>query len=139
MPNTHYDSRGRQLNFEETEVQRLEREAFGHRSAGSRSGSSSPALSSSPLSSGCSTPRESDSPKAGGRRQLIQEPFDPIELMANRLAEEYFSLFSSEEASDEEFLMFTAPPPPPEPSMTRGSKRSHRQKRASLSSIPEED
>ncbi|KAF8966932.1 hypothetical protein BDZ97DRAFT_1805981 [Flammula alnicola] len=51
ISDTKYDSRGRQMSFAETEVQRIERMAF---VTASKSRSNSPTLS--PISSGASSP-----------------------------------------------------------------------------------
>ena len=85
--------------------------------------------------------------------KLISAPYgDPIELMANRLAEE-LNLSSDEWSSDDEpHILYSTPKPkqgPPSVSFTPARKSSstpastftpgHRRKRSSLSSIPEED
>ncbi|PPQ77887.1 hypothetical protein CVT25_015374 [Psilocybe cyanescens] len=141
IPEIRYDNKGRQMGFIESDVQRLERLAF---VSASKSRSNSP--TQSPRSSGASSP---------SRMKLISEPYgDPIELMANRLAEEF--MFSSDEfsSSDEEphILYSTSPSPRHVPavssSRTSSSRKApspstfqpgHRRKRSSLSAIPEED
>ncbi|KAH9476987.1 hypothetical protein JR316_0010903 [Psilocybe cubensis] len=142
LPEVRYDSKGRQLGFVESDVQRLERIAFIN---ASKSRSSSP--TQSPRSSGASSP---------SRMKLISEPYgDPIELMANRLAEEF--MLSSDEfsSSDEEpFVLYSTSPsssrkvPAVSSSRPSSSRKApspsafqpgHRRKRSSLSSIPEED
>ncbi|KAF9526008.1 hypothetical protein CPB83DRAFT_896474 [Crepidotus variabilis] len=138
ISSVRYDSRGRQMQFTESNVQRLERQAFV--SANSNSGSPS----SSPTSSGNSTPT----------RQLISEPFcDPIELMANRLAEELFGSDDFSSSSDEELFGLYAMPQDtyrvPSSSARSSSRRksssksssnhARRKSSSSLSAIPEED
>ncbi|KAF8901026.1 hypothetical protein CPB84DRAFT_1962187 [Gymnopilus junonius] len=143
IPETRYDARGRQLSFVESDVQRLERLAFMN---ASKSRSTSPSPNCSPRS-GASSP---------SRMKLISAPYgDPIELIANRLAEE-FNLSSSDDWSsdDEPHILYSTPRPkqsPPSVSSTPTRKSSpsspatstfqpgHRRKRSSLSSIPEED
>ncbi|KAF5314258.1 hypothetical protein D9619_011806 [Psilocybe cf. subviscida] len=131
IPVTRYDSKGRQMSFPESEVQRLERQAFIN---ASRSRSSSPSLSP---------------PGSPTRAKLISEPYgDPIELMANRLAEE-FMYGSSDSSEDEQTLFFSpkraqrVPPPARAPAAHVKSSTSftpgHKKKRSSLSAIPEED
>ncbi|KAF8154103.1 hypothetical protein B0H34DRAFT_720335 [Crassisporium funariophilum] len=136
-----YDSKGRQLGFIETEVQRLERLALINTS---KSRSSSPILTHS--ASGSPSP---------SRAKLIAEPYaDPIELMANRLAEEFFSLDSYDDlssSSDEESsIIYSTPqstqdvpssrrPLIPRKVASSTFKPGHRRKSSSLSSIPEED
>jgi len=138
IPNMQYDSKGRLLGFKESEVQRLERLAFVNATK-SRSGSPT----ESPTSSAPSSPR----------RKLISEPYgDPIELMANRLAEEYFDSDELSSSSDEDFEVVYSksqharrvPSSSSSHSSTSKnvvatSKAGHRRKRSSLSSIPEED
>ncbi|CAA7262094.1 unnamed protein product [Cyclocybe aegerita] len=128
IPTIKYAANGRQMSFAETEVQRLERLAFANASK-SRSGS--------PTQS-----RGTFSGSASPKMQLISEPYgDPIELMANRLAEE-FSISSDDfSSSDEEYHVFySTPKSAPSPSSRKSSfKPGHRRKRSSLSSIPEED
>ncbi|KAF9532471.1 hypothetical protein CPB83DRAFT_890678 [Crepidotus variabilis] len=100
--------------------------------------------SSSPSASGNSTPT----------RKLISEPFcDPIELMANRLAEELelFGLgdFSSSSDADPFALCSVPQPNYRAPSLTRSSSRRRsssttlsihtRSRSGSLTAIPEED
>ncbi|KAJ3505734.1 hypothetical protein NLJ89_g7262 [Agrocybe chaxingu] len=129
IPSVKYAANGRQMSFAETEVQRLERLAFAN---ASRSRSCSPTQS-----------RNTFSGDASPKMQLISEPYgDPIELMANRLAEE-LSISSDEfsSSSDEEFhIFYSTPRRAPSPSSRKSSfKPGHRRKRSSLSSIPEED
>jgi len=141
---TRYDSKGRQLGYEETEVQRLERLAFINASK-SRNNSAA----QSPTSSGTSSPvsfliQFTPELRADERAQirLISEPYgDPIELMANRLAEKFMMFTSFDDStslSDDE--LYVKPPQsrpgiPTLPTFQPG----HRRKRSSLSAIPEED
>jgi len=139
IPDVRYDSKGRQLGFIESEVQRLERLAFVN---ASKSRSNSP--SQSPRSSGASSP---------SGMKLISEPYgDPIELMANRLAEELM-MHSSDEFSfsdEEPHILYSTPRASqgvPPSSRTPAGKApipstfqpGHRRKQSSLSAIPEED
>jgi hypothetical protein len=162
IPGSRYDSRGRQLNFEESNVQRRERLAFAN---ASKSAGTSPIQSPSSSSSGspivCSP---SPSPMNGThqtlrqqtRRTLISEPFsDPIEHMANQLALELFDV--------DDFLSFdldfelppattqhhgrpynaasspTTTTTPQFFSSSKTSSSSFRKKKNTLSLIPEED
>ncbi|KDR78377.1 hypothetical protein GALMADRAFT_245532 [Galerina marginata CBS 339.88] len=136
IPETRYDAKGRQLGFIESEVQRLERLAFLN---ASKSRSNSP--NHSPRS-GASSPTK-----------LISEPYgDPIELMANQLAEKFMmNEFSS--PYDELQVLYSTPKSgqrlPPSVSYAPQSRKApspstsfqpgHRRSRSSLSSIPEED
>jgi len=126
--NVRYDTKGRQLSYAETEVQRLERLAF---ISAPRSRSGLPPQSAS--SSSTSSPT---------RMRLIAEPYgDPIELMANRLAENF--AFSSD---DEPYIIYSSPNPTQSPSPMSPRKSpcistcqpGHRKKQF-LNAIPEED
>ncbi|KAF9480282.1 hypothetical protein BDN70DRAFT_877784 [Pholiota conissans] len=132
-----YDSKGRQMSYTETEVQRLERVAFIN---ASKSRSSSPVDS---LNSANSSPTSQT-------RKLIAEPYDPIELMANRLAAELmFGIDDFSSSSDEEQQIIYSTPKTtqrapavsfaPSPKVPSTFTPGHRRKRSSLSSIPEED
>jgi hypothetical protein len=123
---SRYDTRGRQMHFIESEVQRLERLAF---AKASKSCSSSP--------TGSFTSSSSGSPTQPTGRLLISEPFnDPIELVANQLASELFGA--------EDFFAFFDEDPysiPREDARRQYSlhKKSRTRKKSGLSLIPEED
>lgn len=161
IPEVRYDSKGRQMSFVESDVQRLERLAFVN---ASRSRSNSP--TQSPRSGASSPVRfrvhtcqvfQCTDPFNRSQMKLISEPYgDPIELMANRLAEKFMSDSSSDEfsLSDEEpHVIYSTSPSSrhipavsatPTPSSRKAPSPSafqpgHRRKRSSLSAIPEED
>jgi len=141
IPETRYDAKGRQMSFIESEVQRLERMAFVNVS---KSRNSTPSPNHSPRS-GASSPLD---------MKLISEPYgDPIELMANRLAEEFMLNSADELSSDDEHVIYSTPkatqgvpfasnrasPSSKAPFPSTTFQPGHRRKRSSLSSIPEED
>jgi len=146
-----YDSKGRQLGYEETEVQRLERLAFIN--ASKRLRTTDPAAqspSSPPVSVSIQYAPFNFRTDPMAQTRLISEPYgDPIELMANRLAEEFMMFASSESddstsSSDDEahignpsqsHPVVTSRKSPSTPTLQPG----HRRKRPSLSAIPEED
>lgn len=118
IPGSKYDSKGRQLSFVETEVQRLERMALIN---ASKSRSSSPSQS-----------RQSNN-------SVITESYDPIGFLSNQPPEEYLPkysddfLFLSEDSSPTPFLIPTSRKSSP------SFQPDHTRKRRSLSSIREED
>ncbi|KAF9054230.1 hypothetical protein BJ165DRAFT_1522774 [Panaeolus papilionaceus] len=172
IPSPRFDSKGRQLSFVESDVQRLERLAFLN---GSQPRSASPASSSSsvpqspsqsPVIRAFTSSSASPSSSPSSRPRLIQGLIcDPIELMANQLAEEFLlSPSSSDDSSDDDYMMIpnlagSSPPSyifansvpafadisrkaPRAISSTLASssfKPGHRRKRSELFAIREED
>ncbi|PPR01673.1 hypothetical protein CVT24_001502 [Panaeolus cyanescens] len=171
IPSPRFDSKGRQLGFVESDVQRLERLAFLN---GSKSRTASPATSPSSLPGSPSqspvmrsyiSSSASPSSSPSSKPRLIQGPIcDPIELMANQLAEEFLMSPSSDDSSDDDYMMIPSLTASSLPSymfanavpafadMSRKAPRSHsstpssgsfkpghRRKRSELFAIREED
>lgn len=138
IPGSRYDSKGRQLSFVETEVQRLERMALVN---ASKSRSSSPAQSrkqpSSAVSPLCVYMNLTLHPFSQSRTKLIPDSYVPTDSTANYFTDKYSNL------SDEKIQTLDStldiPTSHKSSSSSFNPKPGYKRKPSSLSSISEEN
>lgn len=141
IPSSRYDSKGRQLSFVETEVQRLERMALVN---ASKSRSSSPAQSrkqpSSPVSPLCVYRYMNLTlhPFSQSRTKSIPDPYVPTDSTANYYFTDKYSDLSGEKMQTLDSILDI--PTSHKPSSSPfNPKPGYKRKRSSLSSICEEN